>query len=68
MTKLQLLKKIAVLESVNDQLVTEVSYIDNLMRLVGFSDGIATVKLTAQEILDKGLLDQKEDEGADYLS
>jgi hypothetical protein len=62
MTKLQLLKKIAVLESVNDQLVTEVSYIDNLMRLVGFSDGIATVKLTAQEILDKGLLDQKEED------
>jgi hypothetical protein len=65
MTKAQLLKKIAVLESVNDHLVTEVSYLDNLMRLVGFSDGIATVKVTAQEILDKGLLDQKEKEGAD---
>ncbi|MBA3237805.1 MAG: hypothetical protein H0T62_05560 [Parachlamydiaceae bacterium] len=65
MTKLQLLKKIAVLESVNDQLVTEVSYLDNLMRLVGFSDGIATVKVTAQEILDKGLLGQREDEDQD---
>lgn len=65
MTKAQLLKKIAILESVNDQLVTEVSYLDNLMRLVGFSDGIATVKITAQEILDKGLLDREEKEDAD---
>jgi len=55
MTKTQLLKKIALLESVNDQLSTEVSYVDNLMRLLGFSEGLATVKATAQEIVDKGL-------------
>lgn len=55
MTKNQLMKKIAVLESINDQLSTEVSYIDQLMRLVGFSGGIETVKATAQEIIDKGL-------------
>lgn len=55
MTKAQLLKKIAYLESVNDQLITEVSYVDHLMRLLGFSDGLATVKATAQEILDKGI-------------
>ncbi len=58
MTKLQLLKKIAVLESVNDQLSTEVSYIDQLMRLVGFAEGLVTVKATAHEILDKGLLEE----------
>jgi hypothetical protein len=63
MTKLQLLKKIAILESVNDQLSTEVSYIDKLMRLVGFAEGLVTVKATAHEILDKGLQeDELEDE------
>lgn len=61
MTKTQLLKKIAVLESLNDQLSTEVSYVDHLMRLLGFSEGLVTVKATAQEILDKGLeLDENE--------
>lgn len=55
MTKLQLLKKIAYLESLNDQLSAEVSYVDHLMRLIGFSDGLVTVKATAQEIIDKGM-------------
>jgi len=57
MTKTQLLKKIAYLESVNDQLSTEVVYVDQLMRLIGFSEGLITVKATAQEILDKGMLE-----------
>jgi len=55
MTKAQLLKRIAYLESLNDQLSTEVSYVDHLMRIIGFSDGLATVKATAQEIVDKGI-------------
>lgn len=59
MTKAQLLKKIALLESVNDQLSTEVTYIDQLMRLVGFSNGLETVKLTAQEIVEKGIPDEE---------
>lgn len=58
MTKAQLLKKIAVLESVNDQLSAEVSYVDHLMRIVGFAGGLETVKATAQEIIDKGLMDR----------
>lgn len=57
MTKSQLLKKIAYLESVNDQLSTEVTYVDHLMRLIGFSEGLVTVKATAQEIIDKGVVD-----------
>ena len=61
MTKLQLLKKIAYLESVNDQLSTEVVYVDHLMRLIGFSEGLITVKATAQEILDKGMVDMEGD-------
>lgn len=55
MTKTQLLKRIAYLESVNDQLSTEVAYVDHLMRLIGFSEGLVTVKATAKEIIDKGL-------------
>lgn len=55
MTKVEMLKKIAYLESVNDQLSTEVVYVDHLMRLIGFSEGLRTVKATAKEIIDKGI-------------
>lgn len=62
MTKAQLLKKIAALESINDQLSTEVEYVDRLMRLLGFSDGLLTVKSTAQEIIEKGYLEDNDKE------
>lgn len=52
MKKADLLKKIARLESLNDHLLTELGYIDNLMRLVGFSGGLETVKLTAKELYE----------------
>lgn len=54
MTKAQLLKKIAYLESVNDQLSTEVTYIDHLMRTLGFPGGISGVKATAEEMIENG--------------
>lgn len=60
MTKAQLLKKIAVLESINDQLTAEVEYVDKLMRMLGFSEGLLTVKSTAQEILENGFLEEEE--------
>jgi hypothetical protein len=60
MTKAQLLKKIAYLESVNDQLSTEVSYVDQLMRLIGFSEGLRGVKATAEEVIEKGYLETNE--------
>lgn len=50
MNKTDLQKKIARLESQNDHLQTELEYIDHLMRLVGFSGGLETVKVTAKEI------------------
>jgi hypothetical protein len=50
MNKAELIKKIAVLESINDQLYSEIVDVDRLMRLVGFEGGRETVKLTAQEI------------------
>lgn len=52
MKKLDLQKKIARLESVCDHLVTELGYVDHLMRLVGFAGGLETVKLTARELYE----------------
>ncbi len=52
MTKKDLIKQVAHLESVNDHLLTELSYVDRLMRLVGFAGGIETIKLTAQELYE----------------
>jgi hypothetical protein len=52
-TKRELLKKMAQLESINDQLVTEITYVDQLMRQVGFTDGLTTVKSTAQGMVDE---------------
>ena len=54
MTKAELMRKIAILESENDQLVAEVHYVDKLMRMIGFSDGLNTVKATAVEIVEHG--------------
>lgn len=57
MTQQDLLKKIAVLESINDQLTTEVEYVDRLMRVLGFAEGLASVKHTAEAIIENGYLE-----------
>lgn len=54
MTKCELLKKIAHLEFVNDQLMAEVTYTDTLLKQIGFAEGLATMKCTAEEILEFG--------------
>jgi hypothetical protein len=53
MEKEELLKKISELESFNDQLLAEIRYLDDLLKKVGFEDGLATLKFAAQEILDQ---------------
>lgn len=50
MKKTTILKKIAELETINDHLLAELGYADHLMRLVGFSCGLQTVKATAREL------------------
>jgi len=50
MTKLQLEKKAAELKSTNNRLVVELIYVDKLMRDIGFVDGLASLKATAQKI------------------
>ncbi|MCB1134776.1 MAG: hypothetical protein KDK78_00795 [Chlamydiia bacterium] len=43
-------KRIAYLEFVNDQLLTELKYVDQLLRSIGFPEGLETVKKAAREI------------------
>ena len=48
----KLLERIAQLEFLNDQLTAELHYVDRLLRSVGFSDGLNSVKSAAQELFD----------------
>lgn len=48
-------KKLAKLEFINDQLVAELAYIDQLMRQVGFSEGLDSLKSTAKELYENHL-------------
>lgn len=53
MTKEQLLKRISELESMNDQLLSEIRYLDQLLREVGFEDGLKTLKCAAKELIEE---------------
>jgi hypothetical protein len=46
-------KRIAYLEFANDQLSSEIHYIDRLLRLIGFPEGLATIKNAAQEVIEE---------------
>lgn len=46
-----LLKKIAKLESMNDQLAAELCYLEHLARALGFAEGVKTLKAAALEML-----------------
>ena len=49
----KLLKKIAKLESICDQLQAEMRYLDRLLIEVGFEEGLKTLKAAAIELIDK---------------
>jgi hypothetical protein len=53
MNRKKLLRKIAYLEFINDQTITELRYIDKLLRIVGFPNGLETVKSAAHEVMRK---------------
>ena len=55
-----LLKKLAKLETINDQLAAEIHYLDKLARALGFAEGLKTLKSAALEMLET---DQKQQEG-----
>lgn len=46
-------KKLAYMEFVNDQLVSELRYVDNLLRVIGFPDGLDTIKSAAEEVIEE---------------
>lgn len=48
-------REIARLESLNDQLETELGEVDRLLRLVGFSEGTSSAKSIATELLEGGI-------------
>lgn len=54
MNKAQIQQKIARLESIHDQLETELSYVDNLLKSVGFPRGLESAKEVALELLQDG--------------
>lgn len=47
-----LLKKIAKLESMNDQLISELNYLESLTRSLGFAEGLKTLKEAALEMIN----------------
>jgi len=47
-----LVKKLAKLETINDQLAAELHYIDQLARALGFAEGLKTLKSAALEMLE----------------
>jgi hypothetical protein len=47
-----LLKKIAKLETINDQLSSEIQYLEKLTRALGFADGLKTLKSAALDMLE----------------
>jgi len=65
-------KKLAKLETINDQLAAEISYLDQLSRSLGFAEGLKTLKSAALEMLaadgkrKEGRKDNKAVEESDF--
>jgi hypothetical protein len=53
MEKEKMLKRISELETINDQLLTEISYLDQLLKQIGFEQGLTTLKAAAQELIEE---------------
>ena len=52
-TREELIKRISELETINDQLLTEVSSLDELLRKVGFDERLKTLKFAAKELMEE---------------
>lgn len=53
----ELYKRLAFLEFVNDQLTSEVAYVDELLKEVGFCEGLQSVKQVAHDLIEEGKLE-----------
>ncbi len=62
MQEKELLQRIAVLETINDQLVAEINSLDTIARELGFHEGLKTLKEAAMELLEEEKNDSSEDE------
>ena len=51
MTKVSQKKKLSQLESMNETLVQEFKLLDSLLKSVGFTEGLASAKTVARELL-----------------
>ncbi|NGX58054.1 MAG: hypothetical protein K940chlam3_00955 [Chlamydiae bacterium] len=51
MNEQEILRKLASLESREDHLVTEIEYLNELLKRVGFQHGITTLKAAAEAIV-----------------
>ena len=57
MQKKDLVQQVAKLETINDQLASEIRELDRLARNLGFSDGIETLKAAAIELIEERRVD-----------
>lgn len=53
MDKEKIMRRIAELETLNDQLAAELRYLDNILRQAGFSDGLITLKSATLELIEE---------------
>ncbi len=53
MEKEKMLRRISELETINDQLLTELNYLDQLLKQIGFEKGLITLKAAAQELIEE---------------
>lgn len=58
--KEKLIKRISELESINDQLASELRFLDDLLRKVGFEEGLKTLKSAAEELIQHDRLEMDE--------
>lgn len=62
MKKVEIEREIARLESINDLLMAELAYVDELLKLSGFSRGLESLKEVAMEMLEsEGEVDHEEE-------
>lgn len=50
--ELELNRKLAELEFLNDQLMAEFEYLNDLLKAVGFPQGLISVKMVAEEMIE----------------
>lgn len=62
MKEAEYLKKIAKLESKNDQLEAELHYLEQLTKALGFADGIKTLKEAALDMLEEDGINHPKEE------